>query len=63
MKKAIVSNPSEPFGQHMLDDQVQKIFTFKGTISCIGGLAFNILKSYLAILIWNDIFSTDNAAI
>ncbi|GAJ20298.1 unnamed protein product, partial [marine sediment metagenome] len=30
----------------MLHDQVQKTLAFDGAISCISGLAFNILKSY-----------------
>ncbi len=51
MKEPIVPNPSEPFGEDMLHDQVQKILPFEGAISCIAGFAFNILKSYLAILI------------
>ncbi len=63
MNKPIVSDPSQPFGQNMLHDQVQKIHPFESAISYIAGLAFNILKSYLALLIGNDIFFTDNTPV
>ena len=63
MKKPIVSNSSKPLGEHMLNDQMQKVLPFKGAISYIAGLAFNILKSYPAILIGNDILFTDNAPV
>jgi len=63
MKKPIVPDPPKPFGQHMLHDQAQKILSFEGAILCIAGFAFNILKGYLAILIGNNIFFTDNTTI
>jgi hypothetical protein len=47
----------------MLHDQVQKVLPFEGAISGIAGFAFNILESYLTILIGNDIFFTDNTPV
>jgi len=63
MKKPIVSDPAKPFGQNMLHDQMQKILSFEDAISCISGLAFNVLKSYPTILIGNNIFFADNTAV
>jgi len=51
MKETKVSDPSKSFGEHMLHDQMQKVLAFKGTVARIAGFAFNILKSYPAILI------------
>jgi len=56
VEKPIVPDPSEPFGQHMLHDQMQEVLPFKGAITYVAGLAFNILKSHSAVLIGNDIF-------
>jgi hypothetical protein len=63
MKEAIVSDSPEPFGQNMQDDQIQKILAALGAIACIAGFAINIRESYLAILIGNNVFFTDHAAV
>jgi len=47
----------------MLHDQLQKALPAKGAMSCIAGLAFNILKSYPAIFVGNDIFFTYNTPV
>jgi hypothetical protein len=51
MQKAIISDATKAFWQNMLQNQPQKVFAFERAIFCIAGFAFNILKSYLAILI------------
>ena len=63
VKKPIVPDPPEPFGQHMLHDQMQKVLAVEGPISCIAGLAFSIFKRDPAVLIGNDIFLADHAPV
>ena len=63
VKKPVISDPPEPFGQNMLHDQMQKVLAFEGAISCLAGLAFSIFKRDPAVLIGNDIFLTDHAPV
>lgn len=60
MKEPVVSNSPEPFGQDMLQDQVQKVLPFEGSMAGFSGTAFNILESHPAILVGNDILFADN---
>ena len=63
MKKPIVPDPPKPLGQHMMHDQMQKVFAVKGAITSIPGFAFSIFKRDPAILIGNDIFLVDHAPV
>jgi len=63
VKKSIIPDPAQSFRQHMLHDQMQEIFPFKGSISRIAALAFNIFKRDPAVLIGNDIFFADNTTV
>ncbi len=63
MKKPVIPDPPESFGQKVLHDQMQKVLTFKASMSGFAGLAFNIFKGHPAVLIGNDIFFAEHAAV
>ena len=49
--------------KNMLYDQMQKIFSFEGSIFCIAAAAVNIFKSHLTILIGDNIFLAYDTAV
>ena len=59
VKKAVIPYPAKSPGQHMTQNQVQEIFTFKGSTAHLLGFAVNIPEGNLAILVSNDIAFAD----
>ncbi len=51
MEKPIVPDPPKSLGQDMLQDEKQRIFSFKGAVLSFTGFTLNISKGDLAILI------------
>ena len=63
MKKAVVPHSPKPFWQHMLHDETQELFAWESAEFCRTSLAINILECDLPILVGNNIFLTDHAAV
>ena len=63
VQKPEIPYPAEPFGENMLEDELQKVLPFTCTIAGFAGFAFRISERNPAVLIGNDIVFTDDAAV
>ena len=63
MQKAEVARPPETFGQHVLEDQPQKLRTGHGAPVHLPGLGVAITESDLAVSAGEDVFLGDDAAV
>ena len=63
MQKAIVSDTAKAFGQNVLQNEPQEVFTFERTIVNFTGSAVDVFKSDIAVLIGDDIIFRDDTAV
>ena len=63
MQKAEVAGAAEAFGQHMLQDQPQKVCTGNGALRQLPGLGVAIAESHLAVVAGDDILFGDDAPV
>ena len=63
MEQPIISDSAKSFGENMLEDQPEKILSRQG--ACLGGfgVAVDVLKGDLSILISEDVSLTDDPTI
>ena len=63
VQKAIVSDPTKPFWQNMLQNEPEKVFAFGHTVAGFAAAAFNVFKGDASVLVGDDIFFTDDAPV
>jgi hypothetical protein len=63
VQKAEIPDSSKPFGEYMLQDQLQKVLSFESFIADFPGFAFRIPERNPAVLIGNDIVFADDAPV
>ena len=51
VKKPIVSHSPKSSWEHMLHNEMQKLFAWKSTEFCLTGLALNVLERDLSIVV------------
>ena len=63
MEDAVVSHPTESFGENVLHNEVQKVLSIKRFIAHSFCFAFNVAEGDLTVLVGNDILFTDDTPI
>jgi hypothetical protein len=63
MKKAIIPHSPEPFGEHMLQQEVEEILTFQGPEPSVSGSAFDVLESDLPVFVGDNVLFTENTTV
>ena len=63
MEETVISHPTEPFGEYMLQNQMDKVFHVKGSEPYLFGFVFDILEGHLPVFVGYNIFFTDYAPI